>query len=149
METKKCFKCCLTKPISEFYRHPEMSDGYLNKCKECTKTDAIRTRNNNLEYYRKYDRERYKKNGVRKRSVSYKLLNPEKIKARDIINNAIRDGKLARPKVCSICGALGVSIYAHHSDYSKPLEVVWVCKSCHWKIHRLLNAMERFINIVI
>ena len=37
---KKCFKCSESKEISEFYKHPEMGDGHLNKCKQCTIKDT-------------------------------------------------------------------------------------------------------------
>lgn len=149
MKTKKCFKCGLVKPVSEFYEHSQMADGYLNKCKECTKKDSRENRDRNLEYYREYDRNRFYKNGHRKRSQKYNELNPIKAKAHTIISNAIRDGRINKPESCSICGKSDSRIEAHHSDYNKPLDVIWVCKSCHWDIHRLLNKMERAINITI
>ena len=40
MNTKTCFKCNLEKKLEDFYKHPQMPDGRVNKCKECNKKDT-------------------------------------------------------------------------------------------------------------
>ena len=40
MKLKICFKCNVEKPLSDYYKHKQMGDGHLNKCIECTKSDA-------------------------------------------------------------------------------------------------------------
>lgn len=58
---------------------------------------------------------------------------PDETKAKSIVNHAIRDGKLAR-QPCEICGVEPAQ--AHHDDYNYPLEVRWLCQTCHARWHR-------------
>jgi hypothetical protein len=64
----------------------------------------------------------------------YNKRHPLKRRAHHKISNAIRDGKLKRPKYCSDCkGAL--KIEAHHPNYLKLTTIVWLCQRCHRKLH--------------
>lgn len=133
MTTKKCFKCLIEWPLHYFYKHSEMKDGHLNKCKKCTKNDNNKHRKNNLEKIRKYDRDRFQ-NDVNRRSYAMLSMKeqrkkyPERYKARTAVNNAVRDGRLIKLPCC-VCG--NIKSTAHHEDYAKPLEVVWVCLLHH------------------
>ena len=59
--SKTCFKCNKTLPLTEFYTHPQMGDGHLGKCKECTKKDSTDRRTAKIDEVRKYDRNRKNK----------------------------------------------------------------------------------------
>lgn len=131
---KTCFKCRKDKEYSEFYKHAQMGDGYLGKCKSCTKADVAQHREENSEKIKEYDRERFhdpkRKAKVKEYQKTMRTKNPEKYKARTMVSNAVRDGVLTRPENCSECGSAG-RIEGHHSDYFKPLDVVWLCFACH------------------
>ncbi len=62
---------------------------------------------------------------------------PEKIKARQLVRNAIVSGGIVKPNGCEICEN-NHRLAAHHSDYSKPLQVTWLCGTCHTNIHRVV-----------
>jgi hypothetical protein len=136
--TKKCFKCRQVKELKEFYKHPPSKDGYLGKCKECTKRDVKLYREKNITKIRTYDRNRGKlprriesnaaRNQLRRKQ------HPLKYAAHTRLNNAVRDGKIEKPKHCQQCGAK-TRIHGHHRDYSKPLDVIWLCQICHKADH--------------
>jgi hypothetical protein len=135
---KTCFKCGVEKPITGFYAHPYMKDGRLNKCKECTKRDVRKNYRDNIEHFREYERQRFKdperKKFIRRYALKRKEKYPEKHHARNAVNNAVRGGRLERPDTCENCGNTG-RIEAHHTDYSKPLDVKWLCVICHRAEH--------------
>lgn len=156
---KKCFKCCEIKPLSDFYAHKRMIDGYLNKCKECTKKDVLTHRQNNIEKVRAYDRnrpnakerlqknkerllqdsEKYQKNCEAKKQWGKR--NKHKRSAHCKVARALLRGILIRPLKCEKCSE-ETKIEAHHDDYAKPLEVLWLCTECHANRHKELRWGE-------
>lgn len=131
--TKECFKCTKVLPITCFYKHARMADGRLNKCKECTKKDVLEHRLANLDKIRAYDRERGNRQ-ARGYIKTYRMTFPNKYKAKNMVNNAIRDNKLFR-EPCETCG--NEETHAHHDDYLKPLNVRWLCAAHHSQWHAL------------
>jgi hypothetical protein len=157
---KTCFKCGVPQPLTSFYKHPQMADGRLNKCKGCTKKDVQTNYKYNVDHYRAYEQERsslphrvearkeYAATEAGREAGSlakkrWEERNPEKKKASTTLNNAIRDGKIQRGTRCAICGSRE-NIEAHHEDYRKPLEVIWLCKRDHWKADKHRRQRETF-----
>ena len=68
---------------------------------------------------------------ARKATQSYRQRYPEKWKAHNVIKYALIRGDLTRPDDCGRCGGNTFRIEASHDDYSKPLDVEWLCAPCH------------------
>lgn len=121
-----------------FYKHSEMVDGHLNKCKLCTKKDCDRRYNDpgararirKYEYERARDPERKAKTMVYQRNS--RANNPGKYRARVKVGNAKRDGKIKQEN-CKVCG--DPQTQAHHTDYRRPLFVAWLCFKHHRELH--------------
>jgi hypothetical protein len=150
-EAKPCRVCLVVKPLSDFYAHPSAGDLRMNKCKECHKKAVQENYRANLDQYREYEKSRamlphrvelraaYQKTEAGKAAVrrAHEASNsryPERRQARILTGNAIRDGKIARLP-CEVCG--NVKAEAHHDDYSKPLDVRWLCRKHHAEHHRM------------
>ena len=150
---KTCRKCGENKALDGFYAHPAGADGVAEKCKECHKAAMRKNRAAKADYYREYDRQRfqndpkrrvknreYKKTKAGRESakrarLKYEAKYPDKRAAHIAFGNAVTYGKITRPNTCSKCGTKGL-IEGHHEDYSKPFDVIWLCRPCHLEVHR-------------
>jgi hypothetical protein len=133
---KRCFKCGEVKPLTDFYKHPKMADGHVNKCKPCNKSDVWHHRKENIERIRAYDRDRAKNPDriarTQQNTAEYLEKYPDRYAANIALGNALRSGKIKKMP-CFMCGELKVE--AHHPDYSAPLAVSWLCAAHHKELH--------------
>lgn len=153
-----CNICGINRPRDDFYV------GVTSRCRECHKAAIRAARADNPEQYREYDRERaftpervaarkayrdemksdpdfvYRQ---RERGKFWQDTNMVKRRAHIMTGNAIRDGYLQKPQSCARCLLSDRAVHAHHENYYKPLEVVWLCVECHGARHREINAELR------
>lgn len=123
---KKCTVCGQAKELSEFYVRNRSKDGLESYCKGCDKARVKNWQSNNSDWVREKDRK-------------YKKKYPEKVKAAEMANYAIKTGRLKK-QPCEVCGEKNV--HAHHDDYSEPLEVRWLCPQCHVDHHEWMKALD-------
>lgn len=131
---KHCNICNTEKENSEFHKRAASAGGLAARCKDCQKAyDKERAGCPS----RKLARMAYSKTGAgiiagAKAKKKYIEKNPIKRKAHIIIGNSIRDKRLFK-EPCEVCGSL--IVHAHHDDYSKPLNVRWLCPTHHQEWH--------------
>jgi hypothetical protein len=71
---------------------------------------------------------------IQARNSAFSRTKPNQKAANNALNNAIRKGEIVRPDACESCGR-ECRPHGHHPDYAKPLEVRWLCPSCHKRAH--------------
>ena len=72
---------------------------------------------------------------MRENRVPYSKMTEEqrnKSRVRAYANMYLKRGKIVRQD-CFVCD--GPSDHMHHEDYSRPLDILWLCKKCHLTIH--------------
>lgn len=131
-----CNVCDKEQPVSEFY--VDKRNGHpWKECKSCTKKRMAeyRKRPGVRQRIREYFQSLASKPERQAKKLDYqrksRSQNPDKAKAYYTVWNAIRSGKL-KQEPCAICGG---PAEAHHEDYSKPLDVVWLCFKHHREVH--------------
>ena len=117
---KHCPVCHIDKDISLFGSDKRKKDKHDAICLECRRD------------YKKRNREKLliSQRARRKDNDDYRM----KHSAHNAVLTEIRAGRMTRPDKCSRCGAKG-TVEAHHQDYDKPIDIVWLCVQCHAKEH--------------
>ena len=138
--TKACFKCGTVQPLSAYYKHKQMADGHLNKCKKCTKLD-VRKREEDL----KKDPEWVEKEKERARDKYYRLHYNEKSKIANKDKKAAVSGYFTRYPEKKRAKNLSSNIrkkgyHKHHWSYAEGLEkdIIWLNIKEHNYLHRYL-----------
>lgn len=151
MELKRCCSCKETKSLSEFKRSKGTKDGYRHYCKECRRLHsakyyvnhkdtilaAVRLYAANHPEARRIHAKRFRAKH-REEIAEYQRARRTtvKAKARTLLGSAVARGDIIKPSRCSSCGRYVKkrSLHGHHDDYSKPLDVEWLCVKCHSRV---------------
>lgn len=138
---KKCSRCGTVKSIGEFSPDHRQRDGLRCSCKKCQCESKAAWYRENKERAAEYRKcwSRNNRDKIRRSHIKYRERHPAQRTAGIIVGNALRSGRLTRPDVCSACGHQH-KLQAHHPDYAKPLEVVWLCHKCHTALHRVTQG---------
>jgi hypothetical protein len=123
LEQKTCKRCGASKPVSDYYAHDRMAGGRLHQCKACVKAGVKHNYHANRERYRQYDAAR-----------PPRVVPIEVRRAQFAARRALRDGVIAQKDSCEKCGGTD-TVQMHHHDYSKPLDVEFLCIGCHTTEH--------------
>lgn len=132
---KKCKSCEKVKSLTDFYflRIGRTGMPIFNpECKECTRKRSAA----NLKFRKETEilRKRFWRTEhgdiVRRVRREWYRRNPEAQAAYGKVIRALEKGLLIKPEFCQRCGKKR-ELHAHHEDYSKPLEVEWLCRECH------------------
>jgi len=115
---KPCKTCGRVKSLDSFPLNPKTRDGRRGECKDCYRA---RTRRLTKRWTDAHPERRRKVRAT-----------AEQLKAGLAVRAALRAKRIIRPVACDDCGNAGVRLEAHHDDYSKPLEIRWLCSPCHW-----------------
>lgn len=115
-DPRECSRCHEMRPRTEFRKDPCILDGLSVRCRACDVIVVTEAKQKNQAHYTAYARSVPK----------------EKARAWAAVHAAIKKGVLVR-QACEVCGEQKTD--AHHDDYSKPLDVRWLCHMCHEAHH--------------
>ncbi len=140
MNTRYCNKCGQEKSLDDFPKNKTKPKGHGYTCKECHRVYArVRAKTpKKIAQVARWHQSEHGKEMARVRRAERYASNKERYKAKEMIERLINKG-IIRRQPCVQCGK--ENSQGHHPDYSKPLEVVWLCQLHHSEEHRKLNNL--------
>lgn len=149
---KKCCKCKTERPLDQFAKNKSAKDGLAFECKVCTKAfrdahraangDAIRAADNarfntperqaTIAKYRNSEKGRQ---AIHRAHQAWRSQHPDRQHAANMVSTWVRRGKLKKLP-CFVCGKTQVE--GHHPDYSRPVDVIWLCVKHHKEVHLMV-----------
>jgi hypothetical protein len=137
--SKVCSVCKQELPATSFSPRKNRPSGLQSMCKSCHAIQSKESRLKNPERaadsMARYRRSELGKQNSLKAVLAYRKRYPEKRKAGSKVYKAILAEKITKPTLCEHCGVSDTNLDGHHHDYSKPLEVLWLCRKCHVRLH--------------
>lgn len=152
---KKCSKCLIEKSEDLFWKRNNRKSAVNSECKSCcserrrkfyaeNNIDILQKRKKyyleNREKFFQYVK-KYQKNNPKYRKYQNQYLikkrksHDQKFLARQIVQLALKGKMIFKPLQCARCESME-KIEAHHEDYARPLDILWVCYPCHRMIHK-------------
>lgn len=117
-----CFKCKTEEGKMYFISKSKTKTFYM--CRKC-----------NTYRHQRYRETNKGKQNTYKAAKKYTSQNKEKSSAWQAVRYVRKNKNFPKPSNCTDCGRKN-KLDAHHDDYSKPLEVRWLCRLCHKKAHK-------------
>lgn len=128
--TKVCFKCGRELPLDNFYKHPQMADGHLNKCKDCTKSDVHKKYMENIENPGYVEKER-----ARGRDKWRRLYRGKK---QEVAHHVETVRRFIERRI----GPIDDDMEIHHWNYNFLHKVFLLSRRHHARLHKLIMFDE-------
>lgn len=146
LEMKKCSKCKKIKPLGDFHKRSNSADGRQGYCRPCRSEYERKRYEKCLGDGKNWAKDWRRKNKDRDNFLRHKRrqAGEGRTKHRAVAYSCVAEkrGIIVRPLLCDGCG-LEKKLYRHHEDYSKPLEITWLCKKCHLALHKKNRQMAQ------
>lgn len=149
-ECRTCSKCGVEKRIEAFSPIWDRPGNLRRRvCRQCVAFarlkhyDPVKTKEKRLRRLESPEVRDAENSRCKARQQAHR----EQTRAKSMLHRKLKQGSIVKPSSCQDCFDSESPIEAHHPDYSKPLEVEWLCISCHRRKHLGLKPKRLHQNV--